>query len=129
MERRLFGAIFRRAWSKAGESFIIWHSGETTLGVLFSSKGKLFIVKPRIGKKRLTNRLGRFGDVGDWAGGDLIADWFRRNIRIYSNIMKLVDSPDERVLVIYGAGHLGWLEQDFASNPEIKLRKLAEFAR
>lgn len=57
----------------------------------------------------------------------MIADWFRRNIRIYSNIMKLVDSPNERVLVIYGSGHLGWLQQDFASNPDIKLRKLAEF--
>jgi hypothetical protein len=74
-------------------------------------------------------RLARFGDVGDWAGGDLIADWFHRNIRIYSNILKLVDSPNERVLVIYGSGHLGWLQQDFASNPDIKLRKLAEFAK
>ena len=72
-------------------------------------------------------RLGRFGDVGDWAGADLIADWFHRNIRIYSNILKLVGSPSERVLVIYGSGHLAWLQQDFASNPDIKLRKLAEF--
>jgi Family of unknown function (DUF5694) len=72
-------------------------------------------------------RLGRFGDVGDWAGADLIADWFHRNIRIYSNIMKLVESPNERVLVIYGAGHLGWLQHDFASNPDLKLRKLAGF--
>ena len=73
-------------------------------------------------------RLGRFGDVGDWAGADLVSDWFRRNMRIYTNIMSLIDSPNERVLVIYGSGHLGWLQQDFASNPDITLRKLAEFA-
>jgi hypothetical protein len=72
-------------------------------------------------------RMARIGEPYDWAGADLVADWFRRNVRIYSNVMKLADSPNERVLVIYGSGHLGWLQQDFASNPDIRLRKLAEF--
>jgi len=74
-------------------------------------------------------RWAQFGEPGDWAGADLLADWFRRNMRIYSNVMQLVDSPNERVLVIFGAGHLGWLRQDFASNPNLRLRKLAEFAK
>ncbi|MGH7604314.1 MAG: DUF5694 domain-containing protein [Gemmatimonadaceae bacterium] len=46
---------------------------------------------------------------------------------IYSNVMKLVDSPNDRVLVIFGAGHLGWLRQDFSSDPTVRLRKLSEF--
>jgi len=71
----------------------------------------------------------QLGEPGDWAGADLLADWFRRNIRIYTNVMQLIDSPSERVLVIFGAGHLGWLRYDFASNPTIRLRKLAEFAK
>ncbi len=29
--------------------------------------------------------------------------------------------------VIYGAGHLGWLQQDAANDPSVKLRKLSEF--
>jgi hypothetical protein len=69
----------------------------------------------------------RFGEPGDWAGADLVAEWFRRNMRIYSNVMQLVESPNERVLVIFGAGHLGWLQHDFASNPNLRLRKLVEF--
>jgi FAD/FMN-containing dehydrogenase len=74
-------------------------------------------------------RLGHFGQVGDWAGADLLADWFHRNIRIYSNITQLVDSPAERILVIYGAGHLTWLRRDFASDPTIDLHMLSEFAK
>jgi hypothetical protein len=74
-------------------------------------------------------REAQLGEPGDWAGADLVADWFRRNMRIYTNVMKLVDSPDERIVVIFGAGHLGWLRHDFASNPNIRLRKLAEFAK
>ncbi|HEY5883806.1 MAG TPA: DUF5694 domain-containing protein [Pyrinomonadaceae bacterium] len=74
-------------------------------------------------------RQAHFSEPGDWAGADLLADWFRRNVRIYSNIIRLIDSPNERVLVIYGAGHLGWLRQNFASDPTIRLRKLDEFVK
>ncbi len=70
----------------------------------------------------------RYGEPGDYAGPDLLAEWYRRNIRIYNNVMKLVATPQDRILVIFGAGHLGWLRQDFASNPNLRLRKLEEFA-
>jgi hypothetical protein len=74
-------------------------------------------------------REAHFGEPGDWAGADLVADWYRRNIRIYSNVTRLVDSPNQRVLVIFGAGHLGWLRQDVANDPTMKLRKLQEFVK
>lgn len=74
-------------------------------------------------------RQAAFGEHWDWAGADLVADWFRRNMRIYANVMQLIQSPNERVLVIFGAGHLGWLQHDFSSNPNLRLRKLAEFAK
>lgn len=77
----------------------------------------------------LYSRLARFGEVGDWTGADLNSDWYRRNMRIYSNILQLIDSPNERVLVIYGSGHLAWLEHDVATNPDLRLRKLSELVK
>lgn len=74
-------------------------------------------------------RQAAFGEPGDWPGADLLADWYRRNMRIYTNVMKAIDSPADRILVIFGAGHLGWLQHDFASNPDVRLRKLAEFVK
>lgn len=74
-------------------------------------------------------REAHLGEPGDWAGADLVSDWFRRNLRIYSNVVRLVESPEERILVIIGAGHLGWLQHDFASDPTFRLRKLAEFVK
>lgn len=74
-------------------------------------------------------REAHLGEPGDWAGADLVSDWFRRNMRIYSNLTRLVDSPNERILVIYGAGHLGWLRQIVASDPTLRLRKLADFVK
>jgi hypothetical protein len=71
--------------------------------------------------------MAHYGEPGDYAGPDLLASWYQRNIRIFNNIAALADSPGERVLVIYGAGHLGWLRQDIAGDPTLELRTLAEF--
>jgi hypothetical protein len=70
----------------------------------------------------------RYGEPGDYAGPDLLAEWYRRNVRIYNNVTKLVATPEDHILVIFGAGHLGWLRQDFAADPTLRLRKLEEFA-
>jgi Family of unknown function (DUF5694) len=40
----------------------------------------------------------------------------------------LIDSPNERILVLYGAGHVGWLRQDIENDPTVRLRKLSDFA-
>jgi uncharacterized protein DUF5694 len=71
--------------------------------------------------------LVRYGEPWEYAGPDLLAAWYQRNIRIYRNIVSLIGSPNERVLVIYGSGHLGWLRQNVANDPAVKLRKLSEF--
>jgi hypothetical protein len=72
-------------------------------------------------------REARLGEPGDYAGPDLLASWYQRNIRIFNNITNIIGSPNERVLVIYGAGHLGWLRQDVENDPGLRLRKLSEF--
>ena len=69
-----------------------------------------------------------FGEPWEYAGPDLLAVWYQRNIRIYHNIRALVESPSDRILVIYGAGHLGWLRQDIANDATVTLRKLSDFA-
>ena len=74
-------------------------------------------------------RYAHFGEPGDWAGADLVSDYFRRNMHIYSNVVRLVDSPHERVLAIFGAGHLGWLRHEVANDPTLRLRRLAEFVK
>jgi hypothetical protein len=74
-------------------------------------------------------RQAHFSEPGNWAGADLVSAWFRRNMRIYANVVQLADTPDERILAIFGAGHLGWLRHDFESDPTFRLRKLVEYVR
>ncbi len=70
--------------------------------------------------------VARLGDPWEYAGPDLLAAWYQRNIRIYHNIVNLIESPSDRILVVYGSGHLGWLRQDITSDPSVRLRKLAD---
>ena len=39
-----------------------------------------------------------------WAGVDLVASWYRRNLRILANLQQ-VSAPGDRILVLFGAGH------------------------
>jgi hypothetical protein len=53
--------------------------------------------------------VARFGEPGDYAGPDLLTEWYRRNIRIYNNVLKL-DSIHPQILhhlsvVIECVGH------------------------
>ncbi len=45
-----------------------------------------------------------------YAGADQVANWYRRNLRIFENINRF-SSPGDRVLVIIGAGHIPLLKE------------------
>ncbi len=44
-----------------------------------------------------------------WPGPDMAANWYRRNFRIAANLLALAEEGD-RIVVIYGAGHIPVLE-------------------
>ncbi len=68
-----------------------------------------------------------FGEEYDYAGAQLLMDWYKRNIRIHTHLLNVIE-PGDRVLVIYGSGHLRILRQLVQDDPTLKLRTLEEFA-
>ena len=73
--------------------------------------------------------LAQFAGNGEYPGPDLLAAWYQRNIRIYSNLRAIVDSPDDRVLVIYGSGHLFWLQRDVFDSPDLELVRFSDYTK
>ena len=73
--------------------------------------------------------LAQFAGNGEYPGPDLLAAWYQRNIRIYSNLRGIIDSPEDRVLVIYGSGHLFWLQRDVFDSPDLELVRFNDYAR
>ncbi len=62
----------------------------------------------------------RQGD--EYPGADVLSGWwYHRNLRIFTNILELIDSPEERILLIIGAGHLPILRHVALASPEVEL--------
>ena len=62
------------------------------------------------------------GEVGNFFGADgFVSAWHNRNLRIYSNIVRLIRSPQERVLVVIGAGHVPIIRTALKSSPVVNL--------
>ena len=55
--------------------------------------------------------LMRIGRGKEYAGAGYFSWWYRRNLVILTNIIRLTDSMDDRILVVYGAGHNKLLNQ------------------
>lgn len=67
---------------------------------------------------------------GDYCGVDFeTGRWFNRNLRIFRNIQKITKSTSDRILIIYGAGHLNILNYLFESSPEYELVGSESFLR
>ena len=67
-----------------------------------------------------------FGEEYNYPGARLLTEWYRRNLRIHTHLLNVIE-PGDRVLVIFGAGHLGLLRQAVQADPTLKLRTIQEF--
>lgn len=47
----------------------------------------------------------------DYAGADMVATSYQRNLRIFANLTRIDARPGDRVLVVYGQGHIPMLQQ------------------
>ena len=71
----------------------------------------------------------RVGAGTDFAGADLVRDWYERNLKIYANITRLADNPNERILVIIGAGHLRTLQHFVSESSEYDLEQVGKYLK
>ncbi len=54
-------------------------------------------------------------------GSELTGEWYKRNIRIYGNLMRELDRQEDRALVIFGQGHIRILQHMVEDNPTLEL--------
>ena len=57
-------------------------------------------------------RIARIGSQAQYPGANWVAHrWYPRNLKTFVNLTRITESEDERILLIIGAGHLGFLKQ------------------
>src|SRR6185436_117969 len=55
--------------------------------------------------------------------------WFSRNLKIFRNIQRINVTADDRIAVIFGAGHLNLLNYFFTCSPEYEFVDVKEFLK
>lgn len=74
--------------------------------------------------------LGTLAQVGSRehpVGVAWLAGWYRRNLLIFTNLARLAASPQDRVLVIYGSGHVPLLRQFANLSGLFQLEDVADY--
>ncbi|MEL6538576.1 MAG: DUF5694 domain-containing protein, partial [Bacteroidota bacterium] len=59
-------------------------------------------------------------------GVELVAEWYKRNLFIYRNILQETQEGD-RVLILFGAGHVRYLHQMLSDHSEYHLHDPSAF--
>jgi len=69
----------------------------------------------------------KLGRETDYLGPDDVTQWYNRNLRIFSNLQSMTAGPNDRIVLIIGAGHVPLLRFLAQSSPEYRLREPSEF--
>ncbi len=58
--------------------------------------------------------------------GWLLLNWYSRNLRIIKNMHRIETKEDDRIMVLFGAGHMAILKHQLESTPEYELVKFSD---
>ena len=68
----------------------------------------------------------RVGADTSYPGATAAARWYERNLKITSNILRIIDSPGDRVLVLIGAAHAPILRELLERVPGVRVVPVGE---
>ncbi|HSF39975.1 MAG TPA: DUF5694 domain-containing protein [Thermoanaerobaculia bacterium] len=71
--------------------------------------------------------MAQVGGAGDAKGAEVVGGWYQRNLYIFSNLVRLIESPGERVLLVIGAGHAKLLREYIREAPNLRLEETGEY--
>lgn len=105
--------IFKDYTFKANSNYSKWAEYEAELNTKVSV---LEYFKYLNSQKRFLRDYGSYllGDFknGKYNGADALATyWYDRNLRIFRNIQRITTSPNDRILVLFGVGHISIFDQ------------------
>lgn len=56
-----------------------------------------------------------------YVGADLVAEWYKRNLRIYANVLHFLEPDDRRAVVLIGQAHVWPLREMLRANPRFEV--------
>jgi hypothetical protein len=73
------------------------------------------------------NFLATMHNPNNFEGSDIIADFYKRNLRMYTNFSDIPLTNDDRVLIIMGATHTAYFDIFIGNSPSYILENITEY--
>lgn len=67
------------------------------------------------------NTLALMHTPGNYEGAEIISDFYKRNLMIYSNLYDVPKNKDDRILIILGGTHTAYLDLFLRDHPDFEL--------
>ena len=71
--------------------------------------------------KEIYLQMARVTNGESYVGADVLTNWYQRNFRIFSNIVRSLEPSYTRVLIIFGQGHAPYLRDAVMSSSDMTL--------
>jgi hypothetical protein len=90
----------------------------------------LLMAEPSVLRRYHGHYLSVGFNTKDNAGPDFLSVWwYNRNLRIFNNIINTKPTANDRILVLFGNGHMPILKQCFESSPEFQVVELKQLLK
>ena len=73
--------------------------------------------------------LALIGEGERYVGADVILRWYERNMKIFVNLSRIITSPEDRIVVVIGAGHVPLLTHFIEASGRFTLESPATWLR
>lgn len=75
----------------------------------------------------LYNHLATMSTAGNFEGADIIAEFYKRNLRMYANFSKIEMNSHDRILIIMGATHTAYFDIFLGNSPKYILEDASKY--
>ena len=126
-----FDAVLGAARAAGDQRFLDWFSDSTKVASALMERLAGLTVRDALVElnrpelqdqtRDLYLQLARASNGSDYAGARVVAEWYRRNFCIFANVTRAIESSDDRVLVLFGQGHVHYLRELVKSSPDLEL--------
>ena len=73
--------------------------------------------------------MNRAGTADAFVGPFLVAEWYRRNLYMYSLVQKLTETPDDKVMILAGASHTALMKGFIDADKNFEVKELKAIVR
>lgn len=127
-EKNVVDSVRDKYW---GAKFKQWYNASDSMELQLTMLENFLMMARPVTMQRMHGHYLSVGfNTSTASGPDLLSVWwYSRNLRIFNNILRTKPTSNDRIVVLFGNGHMPILRHCFYSSPEFKIVELKDLLK